>query len=379
MTLRIGFDLSIRAFNRAGNARYAQSLFDALRAQASHSDLTLVPLALPAPFNALSAGPKRKAVTLFWELVYVPFLLPALCRRHQCDLLHATSPMPLRAMPLPVVATVMDAIPLLFPEWFTPVMGARLRRWLRRTVTHADYLISISENTAGDIQRLFPERAIPITVTHLGSFLDSFEPAEQVAPPHGRPYILSVGTLEPRKNLSTVLEAFARLAAGMAEPPDLVVAGATGWMAGDVERRVAKLGLLDRIRLVGFVTDAELRLLYRDASMLVYPSLYEGFGIPPLEAMGQGCPVISSNVSSLPEVIGDAGLLVDPTSVQQVADAMRVVLEDQELAGSLRRLGHQRAEQFSWSRCARETEDVYRAMLGLPGASNTERVSGNKV
>jgi glycosyltransferase involved in cell wall biosynthesis len=360
MTLRIGFDLSILAFNRAGNARYAQSLFEALRDQTSRSGLALVPLGLPAPFHAPSAGPKRKAVTLFWELVYVPFLLPALCKRHGCDLLHATSPMPLRAMPLPVVGTVMDAIPLLFPEWFTPVMGARLRRWLRKTVAHADHLIAISENTARDIERLFPERAVPITVTHLGSFLDSFEPAEPAALPHGRPYILSVGTLEPRKNLSTVLEAYARLAAGMAGPPDLVVVGATGWMAGDVEKRVEELGLGGRVRLAGFVTDAELRLLYRDASMLVYPSLYEGFGIPPLEAMGEGCPVISSSISSLPEVVGDAGLLVDPTSVQQVADAMRAVLEDQELASSLGKLGRQRADLFSWKKCATSTLGVYK-------------------
>ncbi|HEX8680911.1 MAG TPA: glycosyltransferase family 1 protein [Ardenticatenaceae bacterium] len=355
--MRVAVDISICAFNRAGSARYAGALLETLQREANHAEITVVPLSLPSTLAATAAGPKRKAVTLFWELVYAPILLPRLCQRHGCDLLHTTIPTPICALPYPVVTTVHDVIPILYPQWFPPVMGRRLRRWLRVAMSHATHVIANSQNTAQDLAPFAPH--VPITAIYPGSLLAS--PASPLPAPRGEhSYILCVGTLEPRKNLGTVLEAYRLLVEQEANVPDLLVVGAADWMASDVQEYAQRLGIAERVRLAGFVSDDELQSLYQQATMLVYPSLYEGFGFPPLEAMSNGCPVIVSNVSSLPEVVGEAGVLVEPTDAAKLAGAIHQLLSDPKRADLLRERGYAQARRFSWGRCARETISVYR-------------------
>jgi glycosyltransferase involved in cell wall biosynthesis len=173
-------------------------------------------------------------------------------------------------------------------------------------------------------------------------------------------FFLFLGALEPRKNVASVVKALSRLYAAGDCRAHLVIAGAEGWRNADVSRAVRGLGLDHAVHFVGFVPQSELPALYGAAVALIYPSFFEGFGLPPLEAMVCGAPVVCSNVSSLPEVVGAAALMVDPRSVEQIAGAMCRLLEDPTLRESLRVAGRLRAAEFSWARSARDTLAVYR-------------------
>jgi len=365
--MRVGIDISICSFNSAGNARYSRYLLHALQQVASAENLTIIPFNLPEPLRSTSAGIRRKVVVLFWELIYAPLLLPQLCRYRACMLLHTTAPMPVARLSCPLVTTILDVTPILYPQWFPSVMGWRVRRWIKRAAQRSACIITISQNTAQDLRQVLPALRTPVQPIYLGSFFEyDFEQDNRtVHLPCGNsdPYILSVGTLEPRKNLGVVLTAYQQLVRQMPDVPRLVIVGARGWMQENIRTSAEDLGIADRVMLTGFVSDAELKALYAQAMMLVYPSLYEGFGFPVLEAMSSGCPVITSNRSSLPEVAGEAGILVDPDNTQQLVAAMRLVLNDIGLAQKMRQLGQNRAELFSWQRCARETAAVYRHFL----------------
>jgi glycosyltransferase involved in cell wall biosynthesis len=359
--VRVGLDLSITAFNAAGNARYALCLEAAL---AAGGDLELVRFELPAALRASAAGARRKALVLYWEFVYAPALLPLLARRARVDLLHCPLPMPVGAPGCPLVVTALDAIPALFPHWFTQAMGLRLRRWLRRGVLAADALITISNRTADDLRRLFPGLSTPVYPVLLGSFLDAAAAGPAAA---GPPYLLCVGTLEPRKNLARAIEAYALLARARPDLPRLVVVGGQGWGDVNLVQLAAQHGVADRVELAGFLSDADLGALYAGAELLIYPSLYEGFGFPVLEAMSMGCPVVTSCSSSLPEVGGAAALYADPADPAAIARAVARILDDAALAARLRADGLRRARMFTWQRCARETVAVYRRTLARCG------------
>lgn len=358
--MRIGFDISTCAFNRAGNARYAHSLLAALQKEVTEESITLIPLSLPEPFQAYGAGVKRKGVSLFWEMIYAPLLLPALVRYYQLDLLHLTSPTPIGNVSCALVTTIHDLIPILFPEWFSKIMGYRLRRWLYKAAQQTTHFVTDSDNTARDLKKLALTPNVPITTTYLASdFANNATRATQNTWDTNRPYILSVGTLEPRKNLATVLDAYHLLHRRLDDLPELVIVGARGWL-NNIKTLTKELAIAEHVKLMGFVSDSELQSLYQQATMLVYPSLYEGFGIPPLEAMSCGCPVITSNLSSLPEVVGEAGILIDPTDANVLADAMQQLYTTPAVAWQLREIGYRQAARFSWARCAKETLNVYR-------------------
>ncbi|MFQ3661823.1 MAG: glycosyltransferase family 1 protein, partial [Chloroflexaceae bacterium] len=174
------------------------------------------------------------------------------------------------------------------------------------------------------------------------------------------PYFLYIGTIQPRKNLTRLIEAFAH-----AGPDDalLVIAGRRGWLSEPIVRRVAELGLTNRVRFPGYVPDADLPALLSGALAFVFPSLYEGFGMPVLEAMACGAPVLTSTTSALPEVAGDAALLVDPCDTDAIAAALRRLAADAPLRASLRARGLVRAADFTWERCARKTLDVLMGCL----------------
>jgi glycosyltransferase involved in cell wall biosynthesis len=178
------------------------------------------------------------------------------------------------------------------------------------------------------------------------------------------PYILYVGSIEPRKNLPRLLVAYAHLRRRGSTRWRLVVAGPRKWKSGPVYDAVARLELAEHVHFAGFVPEADLPALYNGADLFAFPSLYEGFGLPVLEAMACGTPVVTANTSSLPEVAGAAALLVDPSDVEEIAGALRRVLEDPALARDLRERGLARAAQFSWERTARATVAVYEKVLG---------------
>jgi glycosyltransferase involved in cell wall biosynthesis len=272
------------------------------------------------------------------------------------------------------VVTLHDATAFLHPETHTLLDNFLHRVYVPATLRNVDAVITISEAARRDLVRflrLRPDKVVTVPLAVDAAFHPV--PAELSATVLSRyevtpPFVLYVGALEPRKNLPTLLRAFAR---ALAEFPQLqlVVAGGRRWKSGAIPRLVEDLRLADAVRMTGYVADATLPALYSAASVFCFPSLSEGFGLPILEAMACGTPVVCSNLSSLPEVAGEAALLVDPTETQAVAAGLIRVLSDQTFGAELRERGLNRAAQFSWESTAEQTLQVYRRVLSGTCAS----------
>lgn len=260
--------------------------------------------------------------------------------------------------PCPVVLTVWDMIHELFPEHFGD--GAELARCKRRAIERADAVICISENTKRDLLERYRIPEGKVVVTHLASELDeSHAHGDERVPAF--PYFLYVGSRAGYKNFDGLLSAFARVATAHAELTLCVV----GELFSEAEQRnLAELKLGERVEHFGRVSDSHLAKLYRRSLAFVYPSLYEGFGIPPLEAMACGTAVVASNRSSLPEVVGDAGLLFDPEKADELTDILlRLAGSETEREGLVLK-GRKRARLFSWEQTVGRTLDVYRSVAG---------------
>ena len=272
---------------------------------------------------------------------------------------------------LKVFLTVYDLIPFRRPEFFVPGMAEAQRRIMRTTRPEEDRFLCISEHTKQDLCALFPVDPARVFVTPLAAAPGTFYPCRdeewrrdirrRYGLPEQSPYVLSVCTLEPRKNLRAVLGAFRALLT-QERPRDLrlVLVGGKGWLDGPLMEDLARLGeWRDRVHLLGYVPDADLSALYGGALCFAYMSFYEGFGLPPLEAMQCGVPVITSNASSLPEVVGDAGICLEPTDVAGLADAIWRLHESAELHASMAARSLARARMFSWRRCLDATLAAY--------------------
>ncbi|HEX6293212.1 MAG TPA: glycosyltransferase family 1 protein [Herpetosiphonaceae bacterium] len=285
-------------------------------------------------------------------------------------LLHAPDLLFVPAHALPIVpprrsvVTIHDLGFLHHPEAHTRVQRIYYRLFTRLSARRATRIIAISEATKRDLQRFYGTPAEKIAVIYHGVHA-RFKPIadrallDQVQQRYGiaQPYLLFVSTIQPRKNVSRLIEAFAQARAllGAAQMPLLVLAGKRGWMTEQIERRADDLGVADQVRFVGYVHDADLPALLSGALAYLMVSLYEGFGMTVLEAQACGTPVIASNVSSLPEVVGDAGLLVDPYDVVSMRDAIVRLVQDANLRAELRERGLHHAVDWTWERTARQT------------------------
>jgi glycosyltransferase involved in cell wall biosynthesis len=310
----------------------------------------------------------RPAVRIFWE----QFIQPAVLASQKIDLLHA----PAFVVPLlttcPTVVTVHDLSFIHFPQAFRPWNRLYLSFFTAWSVRKARRVVAVSESTRQDVISCFGLPAERVEVVHNGVG-DRFRPLpaaeiESFRLRRGLPgkLILFIGTLEPRKNLETLIKAYAHLLAryqSSSDAPKLVIGGAKGWYYERVFAAVEELELTRHVIFPGFIAQEELPWWYGAARLFVYPSYYEGFGLPVLEAMRCGVPVITGNVSAPSEVVGDAGLLVEPMDVEELAEAMYRLLQDATLREELRQLGLERATDFSWERTARETASVYRQVL----------------
>jgi glycosyltransferase involved in cell wall biosynthesis len=323
----------------------------------SHSNLILHPSLLPT---------WKPAMRIFWEQL----LWPALLAQHRAVVAHG----PAHALPIGwrgrSVVTIHDLSFLVNPRTFRSMNQRYLRTMVRMSVRRATRIIAVSESTKQDVIRFLGAAPEVIDVVHEGvdarfRRLDSSQTA-QFRAQHGLPerFILFLGTLEPRKNLNRLLEAYAGLRGrGSAQWP-LVIAGGMGPGGEAVRAHCEALGLANEVRFVGFVPEDEKPLWYNSAHLFVFPSQYEGFGLPVLEALACGTPVVTSNSSSLPEVVGDAGLQVDPIDVIGLTEAIQRVMVDEELHHQLAAAGIERASGFSWSAAAEHTVRVYRSALG---------------
>lgn len=266
-----------------------------------------------------------------------------------------------------LVVTIHDLSFLTHPECHRPENVAHALRGTRDAIAWAEVLIAVSHHTRQDLIERMGAPLDRIVVTQLAPNpqcvrVENPRLLARVRAAYLLPadFILFVGSLEPRKNILRLLVAYAGLAPVLRRDVHLVLAGGTGWLNEDVRPAVHRLGLADRVHFIGYVKEEDLPVVYSLATVFAYPSLYEGFGLPVLEAMQCGTPVLTSNVSSLPEVAGDAALLVTPTDVEEITDGLTRLLESADLRADLRARGYQRVQQFSWERCARETLAVYR-------------------
>lgn len=308
------------------------------------------------------SSPPRRAL---WELRHFARLL----REDQVDLYHGPANfLPPRKV-CPYVCTLHDMVYFHNPER-TSFLRAKYWQWyIRATWRHADLILTVSEFSRQEIRRYLPVpagriRVIPNGVD--GRFFAPNNPASRSVMRRSlgldSRYILYVGRLDPDKNVRRLIAAFARLCAAGLRDTELVLAGAKDYESSGLPLLAKKLGVSDRVRFLGYVAEEHLVPLYQDAAVFCYPSLNEGFGLPPLEAMAAGVPVVTSNLSSLPEVVGDAGVQVDPRSVKEIARGIRSVLNTQR-GRELAEAGRARARTFTWERTARETAACYDEVL----------------
>ena len=270
----------------------------------------------------------------------------------------------------PLVLTVCDLSCFDHPETHPKERVELMQRDMPGSIERADHIIVISEASGEALRRWFNVDPSRITNTYLAAD-PRFQPrtADVLAPalmglglaPGG--YLLSVGTLEPRKNLTTLFAAYAGLPESLRKRYPLVVAGMKGWGVEGLMKSAHELIQRGDLILLGYVADEVMPLLYAGAAAFCYPSRYEGFGLPALEAMASGVPVLTSNKTSLPEVVGDAGLMVDPDDVDSMREHLRELLEDRVKAAELGARGLARAQTFSWDRCAQETFSVYQRVM----------------
>lgn len=276
------------------------------------------------------------------------------------------------------VMTIYDLTFIRFPDYVTAVVRTYNKR-VKQCLEWTDLVVTISESSKQDIVNylgIAPER---VWVTPLASryAVDSYAPKPaSLSHPQSRkgliqgakgfeekPYILFVSTLEPRKNLVGLIQAFNRLKSHYKVPHQLVLVGQKGWKVEPILRAMDESPWRDQIHHLDYLSDDEVAYCYSHADVFAYPSLYEGFGLPVLEAMTLGCPVVTSNTSSLPEVAGDAALLVTPTDVEELVAALEQVISDRTLRESLIERGYRQAAQFSWARTAKSTLAAYRSIL----------------
>lgn len=375
--MRVTLDLSPFVHHHAGLGRYAGELTAALTQVAPQNEYIAL---YHAPQPLTIEGALRNLKTARVPLNAKPWRLSVLlayyarqnmdARLPTCDIFHATDHLLPPLQNARTVFTIHDLIFRFFPEYHLPLNRWYLGLMLPKFMQRADAVIAVSEQTRRDVTKWLNIPPEKICVIYEGVH-PSFRPIElrdeleRVRAQYHLParFILFFSTIEPRKNLITLLDAYAALLAQDSKISPLVVAGRKGWLYQETLAHISKLGLQARVQLTDWIAGADVPALLNLAEVFVYPSLYEGFGLPPLEAMACGTPVISSNASSLPEVVGDAGILVAPRDAHALAHALARVLQDDALRHELRARGLAQAARFTWERAARATLQVYENVL----------------
>ena len=374
--MRVGIDGKVMALKAGGIGRYALNLLKGMtEILPQHPSIELILYPGPAtevPFSL----PPRVQISLRTPRVSSSFirsacLFPVLLPRENLDIFHGLDH---RGLPLfhkvcPLILSVHDMITWVHPEFFTWKHRWVVHFMLPRMIQQADRIVTISHASREDIAGFFKIDPEKIVVHYLGCE-DHFRPAapaaiEAIKQKYRLPgdYVLFVGTLEPRKNLILILQALSLLKRrGKWRGLKLAVVGRRGWLYEEIFAKILSWHLEEDVLFLGFVDDRELPTLYSGSLFFIFPSFYEGFGLPVLEAMACGAPVISSNTSSLPEVAGDAAYLVDPRNAEELAWRMETLLESPSEREALRQKGMERAKLFSWSKAAQATLDLYQEM-----------------
>lgn len=373
----IGIDYTPAYEQRAGIGRYVRDLIAALAAEDTQTDYRLFVAGArsqtlpPSPGSNFIWKPTRLTpqwCARLWHRLHIP--LPVEQFTGGVDLYHATDFVlpPTR----PRTRTILQVHDLSFvrvPETAAPRLKAYLDRVVPASVKRAGHILADSLATKNDLIELYGVAENKITVLY-GGVDPRFQLAEDEAIQFARqkyhldgfPYILSVGTVQPRKNYGRLIEAVAQVRAH-GHDIHLVIAGGRGWLEDSIYDTVQSTGMESYTHFTGFVDDADLPALYSAASCFAFPSLYEGFGLPVLEAMACGTPVMTSNISSLPEAAGDAAFLIDPYEVGAIGDALEKIFTDSSLRSRMIDSGFRHAAQFTWEKSARKLRQIYFDLL----------------
>lgn len=303
---------------------------------------------------------RKKLLRIVWE----QFRLPKLLKKMNIDLLHSPGFVAPLKMSAKSVVTVHDMTFFSHPECHTRFKRLYFQNMIPKSIASADAVIADSENTTQEICKYLHTPKEKITTVHLGvgehfKQINRRKAKEYLKTKYhiNNRFILFVGTIEPRKNVQTLVDAFLQIK----DPKlKLVIVGNKGWNVAELFKVITESPIKEQIILPGYVTDEDLVKFYNAAEVFVYPSLYEGFGIPIIEAMACGCPVITSNVSSMPEVAGTAALLVDPNNANEIKNAVQKILKNKELRELLIKDGIKQAKKFSWKKTAQATLAVYK-------------------
>lgn len=374
-SMRVALETSLTHFVKGGSAVYSANLAKTLEQRSIElgSGLEIVRCDIPEFMNAPSQIILRKAFAAYWQIMHAKLILPFIIHQKMCDLVHYTFFIPISSkIKCPVITSVMDIIPFIHPEWW-PLTGGSNQRFkdnLYAAIQRSDHIIAISESTRRDILEYFrlPESKVSTILLGPGLELPKLNDdysqqivrgAYEIEPG----YILCVGSQAPNKNLKSVVEAYGILNQQGIDLPQLVITGPSIGSQKEFLAAIDRYQLESKIIFTGYVPIVNLAALYRSAGVFVYPSLYEGFGLVVLEAMSCQCPVITSNTSSLPEVVGESAITIDPQNPYELADAIRRVLLESGVAEYLRKKGEIQVKKFSWENCASETYRVYQKVL----------------
>lgn len=362
--MRIGLELAAVPGERTGVGHYAARLAEALLRSPTHEFILYSHRSLEEDGLDFSGATRAEGGIWKRRIPWTHLDLPRLIRRTSPDLCHFTTPLAPLWPPRPYVITVHDASALLYPRYHPLRRRLLVDPLLPLSARRAAAVITVSHAARRDLIRMLDLPPTKVHVVYNAPPRD-FEPVtdesrlEATRRKYGlrREFLLYVGTLEPRKNLIRLVRAFAEVRR-QGQGCDLVLVGARGWLMRGFREEIQALGIGDAVRFCNYVPTQDLPVLYSLATLFVYPSLYEGFGMPVLEAMASGAPVLAANRSSLPEVCGNSALLVEPDE-ESLAAGLLALLEDEKAREALRARGLRRAKQFSWDRAASETAAIY--------------------
>lgn len=365
--MRVGIDARPTQGSFTGDATYWRGLITGLSQINSDNEFLLyLHDKLQTPEKPLSPNMRYTLLQgLNWR-IWSAYSFPKALKRDRASVAHVQYSIPPFA-PCPVITSIHDVSFKRHPEFFSPKDCFILDMGVRLSKHRAARILALSEYTKAEICELYSinENRVDLVYPGVDSLFrpcDREESLELVSAKYNitDPFVLTLGVIQPRKNLSRLLKGFAALKQDRDVRHKLVIVGKYGWMEENLTRTIADLGLTGEVLLTGYAPYEDLPYLYSGADLFVYPSVYEGFGLPPLEAMCCGTPVITGNRSSLPEVVGDAGIMVDPYKPEAFADAISRVLVDESLHADMSRKGLEQSRKFSWERTARQVDAIYR-------------------
>ncbi len=376
--MRIAIDAHSVGTKLGGNESYAVNLIEALAQIDSVNDYTIFVTTNEARdrFSNRWSNFKVRSTLPHTPLIRIPLTLSAELRKHPVDVLHVQFTAP-PFCPCPVVVSIHDLSFEHLPQTFNRRSRTQLRLTVRHSARRAARILSLSEHTRRDIVETYGIdekriKAIPLAAAeHFAPVTDTRE-LQRVRHNYGinGDYILTVGSIQPRKNLARLIKAYALLRGDGSKDklPKLVLVGKPAWLYDETFRTLDETGVKDAVILTGYVPETDLPALYSGATCFIYPSFFEGFGLPPLEAMKCGAPVIVGNRTSLPEVVGDAALAVDPFDVDAIAGGIKQVINNPSLRRELSLKGQERARAFNWRETARQTLAVYKEVARVDSA-----------